>query len=91
MSCGVGFRQGSDPELLWLWRRPAAVALIQPLAWELLHATSVALKKQKKRKKERSKQIKFIQKYNRPRTILKKNKVGQLILPDFKIYYIDIF
>ena len=34
MSCGVGHRQGLDPELLWLWRRPAATALIQPLAWE---------------------------------------------------------
>ena len=24
-----------DPVLLWLWRRPAAAALIGPLAWEL--------------------------------------------------------
>ena len=24
-----------DPALLWLWWRPAAVAQIQPLAWEL--------------------------------------------------------
>ena len=23
-----------DPVLLWLWCRPAAVALIRPLAWE---------------------------------------------------------
>ena len=23
-----------DPVLLWLWRRPAAIALMQPLAWE---------------------------------------------------------
>ena len=23
-----------DPVLLWLWRRPAATAPIQPLAWE---------------------------------------------------------
>ena len=30
-----------DPELLWLWPRLAAVALIQPLAWETLYATSV--------------------------------------------------
>ena len=28
--CGVGCRCGSDPELLWLWCRPAAVALIRP-------------------------------------------------------------
>ena len=34
MSCGVGCRHGSDPALLWLWRRPVATALIQRLAWE---------------------------------------------------------
>ena len=32
MSCGVGRRRGTDPELLWLWRRLAATALIRPLA-----------------------------------------------------------
>ena len=26
VSCGVGHRHGSDPLLLWLWHRPAAVA-----------------------------------------------------------------
>ena len=31
---GVGHRRGSDPALLWLWPRPAAIALIPPLAWE---------------------------------------------------------
>ena len=31
--------------LLWLWDRPAAVALIQPLAWELPYAAPTALKK----------------------------------------------
>ena len=35
MSCRVGCRHGMDPVLLWLWPRPAAAALIQPLAWEL--------------------------------------------------------
>ena len=45
MSCGVGHRCGSDPELLWLWCRLAAVAPIQPLAWELPHGTGAALKK----------------------------------------------
>ena len=34
MSCGVGHRLGSDPALLWLWRRTAAAALIWPHAWE---------------------------------------------------------
>ena len=32
MSCGVGHRCGSTLALLWLWCRPAAAALIQPLA-----------------------------------------------------------
>ena len=45
MSCGVGCRCGSDPTLLWLWCRPAAVALI--LAWEPPYAAGVALKKKK--------------------------------------------
>ena len=34
MSCGVGHRHGSNLALLWLWCGPAAVAPIQPLAWE---------------------------------------------------------
>ena len=34
--------------LLWLWRRLAAAALIQPLAWELPHAVGATLKKKKK-------------------------------------------
>ena len=38
ISCGVGCRCDSDPVLLWLWRRPAATALIQPLAPELPYA-----------------------------------------------------
>ena len=36
-----------DLVLLWLWCRSAAVALIQLLAWEILHALGVALKKKK--------------------------------------------
>ena len=44
MSCGVGGRLGWDPVLLWLWCRPPAVALIQPLAWESPYAADVALK-----------------------------------------------
>ncbi len=49
MSCGVGRRRGSDPALLWLWRRPAATPLIPPLVWELPYAAGVALKKKKKK------------------------------------------
>ena len=45
MSGGVGRRPGLDPTLLWLWRKPAAVAPIQPLAWELPCAKGAALKK----------------------------------------------
>ena len=30
--------------VLWLWCRPAAVAPIRPLAWELPYATGAALK-----------------------------------------------
>ena len=50
MSCGVGRRHGLDPRLLWLWRRPAAIALIEPLAWEPPSATGVAPKRQKTKK-----------------------------------------
>ena len=35
-----------DPELLWLWCRPAAAAPIQLLAWELPYAMGGALKRQ---------------------------------------------
>ena len=48
MSCGVGRRRGSDPVLLWLWRRLAATALTRPLVWERPHAKAAALKKKKK-------------------------------------------
>ena len=51
MSCGVGRRRGSDPTLLWLWRRPAAATPIQPLAWEPPHATEAAQEKAKRPKK----------------------------------------
>ena len=48
MSCGIGSRRGLDPTLLWLWCRPATVALIRPLAWEFPFAMGAALKKKKK-------------------------------------------
>ena len=51
MSCGVGHRHSSNLALLWLWRRLAAIALIQPLAWEPPYAVSTALKRQKKKKR----------------------------------------
>ena len=46
MSSGVGRRYGSNPTLLWLWCRPGATALIQPLAWEPPYAVGMALNKQ---------------------------------------------
>ena len=33
-----------DLVLLWPWHRPAAAAMIQPLAWETSYAVGVALK-----------------------------------------------
>ena len=44
MSCGVGCRRGSDPTLLWFWRRLIATVPIGPLAWEPPHAAGTALK-----------------------------------------------
>ena len=38
--------------LLWLWYRPAAVASIQPLAWESLYVAGAALKSKKRKKKK---------------------------------------
>ena len=43
----IGRRHGLDPALLWLWCRLAPVASIQPLAWELPYATSMALKRRR--------------------------------------------
>ena len=57
MSCGVGCRRSSDPELLWLWRRRAAVAPIQSLAWELPYAVGVALKSKTKQNKKTVKKV----------------------------------
>ena len=55
MNCGVGRRHGLDPELLWLWCRPAATALIGPLAWEPPYAAIVALEKAKRPPQKKNK------------------------------------
>ena len=52
MSCGVGHRFSSDSALLWLWCRPAAAALILPLAWELPYAAGAALGKKEREREE---------------------------------------
>ena len=49
MSYGVGPRRGSDSELLWLWRKLAATALIGPLVWGPPYPVGVALKDKKKK------------------------------------------
>ena len=43
VSYGVGCRHCLDPA--WLWYRPGAAALTQPLAWGLPCAAGAALKK----------------------------------------------
>ena len=53
MSCGVGCRHGSDPMLLWLWRRLVATAPIRPLAWEPPYAAGAALGKAKRQKNKK--------------------------------------
>ena len=77
MSCGVGCRRGSDPALLWLWRRPVATAPIQPLPWEPPYATGAAQEiatttttttkdkrqKKKKEKKKKNQKVKFQRPY----------------------------
>ena len=55
VSCDVGRSCGLDPALLWLWHRPAAIALIRPLAWKLPYTVGVALKKQKKKERKNNK------------------------------------
>ena len=47
VSCGVGRRCSLDPELLSC--KLAAVARIQPLAWDLAYATGAALKSKTKK------------------------------------------
>ena len=54
MRCGAGRRHSWDPALLWLWRRPAAVAQTGPLALEPQYAAGAALEKAKKKKKRKT-------------------------------------
>ena len=49
----VGHRRGSDPALLWLWRRLVATAPIRPLAWEPLYAEGAAQEMAKRQKKKK--------------------------------------
>ena len=47
--------------MLWLWHRPATVAVapIRPLAWELPHATGVALKRENNNNNDNKDKIKL--------------------------------
>ena len=56
--CGVGHRHDSDPVLLWLWPRPAAIAPMRPLAWEFPYAMGAALKRKKKKREKKRKERK---------------------------------
>ena len=58
MDCDVGHRYSLDPTLRWLWRRPAAVALIQPLARELPYVAGTAVKSKKRKKRQDLKVLK---------------------------------
>ena len=49
----VGHRHSSYLALLWLWRKPAAVAPVRSLVWEPPYAADVALKRQKDKKKKK--------------------------------------
>ena len=74
MSCGVGRRCGSDLMLLWLWRTPAAVAPIRPLAWEPPYAIGVALRSNIERERERERE--FIQLNIKKTTQLRNGQSG---------------
>ena len=70
MSCGLGCRRGSDLALLRLWRRPAAVALIRPLAWEPPYAAGAALEKAKRQKEEGEKNVRRARATNQKGTLM---------------------
>ena len=58
MSCGVGRRRGLD--LVLLWYRPEAVALIRPLAWGLPYAVAAVALKSKTNKQNQILYDKYI-------------------------------
>ena len=78
MSCGVGCRHSSDPTLLWLWCRPVATALIQPLAREPPYAAGAAQEIAKRQKQKQKKKQKQKQKQTKKQTNKKNNAATQL-------------
>ena len=49
---GVGHRCGSDLVLSWLYPRPTAAALIQPLTWEISYVVPAAVERKEEGKEE---------------------------------------
>ena len=70
MSYAVCRRRSLDPVFLWLWRRPAVTALVQPLAWKPPYAVSATLNRQKTKDKKRQ---------NKQTNDKQKKQVGGLI------------
>ena len=68
--------------LLWLWCRPAAEALIWPIAWEPPYAIDAALKSKKTKKKPKKKEEK--RNINHCVVYLEHGIVGQLYLKILK-------
>ena len=54
VSYGVGCRRGSDPTLLWLWRRLVATAPIRSLACETPYAAGTAQEMAERQKKKKN-------------------------------------
>ena len=77
MSCGVGRRRGSDPALLWLWRRLAAAAPIRPLPWEPPYAARAAQE--------------MAERHTQKKKLLKKKKKLHFSTSDFNIVQENIF
>ena len=91
MSCGIGCRHASDPTLLWLWRRPAATALIRPLAWEPPNAMGVALEKTKRQKtNKQTKQTLVAVSYSLKKNSEKIKKVIPFTITSKRIKYLGI-
>ena len=76
--------------MLWLWHRPAATALIRPLAWDTPHASGVALKRQNDQKKKEKKSLYSLLKNHiehsqeMPRTVL---TMQQLLIPTLGVAF----
>ena len=71
MSCGIDHRHSSDLVWLCLWLWPVATAPIRLLAWELLYAVCLSLKRPKQTNKQTNKQTKNTGKQTKPSKVAK--------------------